>query len=228
MRFVVYLICVLLLGLSAVNSRAEGCDFKSWQTYKNTELFIQNNAQTYFFSTSHMAVDADGAPNAYHPDNIGLDWLGNAGYPDKSWWKDILVVDPDDLNKGYIQETGEFAGYFVSKTSLIDGAKAVTDTSRYVDSRHIPFFIFPRTFYKLKGTGLIGDLGVAINLSTKAQTAFVVADIGPSQAALGEVSISLAERLGGTNVNPKNGSGVPSGEILYIVFPYQAGSIRGL
>lgn len=222
MRYVIYLTCVLLVGLSASNLRADGCDFKPWKSYKNTELFIHNNTQTYFFSTTHMAVDADGAPNAYHPDNIGLDWLGNAGYPNKSWWKDILVVDPNDSTIAYIQKTGEFAGYFVSKTSLKDREKAVTDPNRYVDSRHIPFFIFPGNFYKIKGTGLIGDLGLAINLSTKNQTAFVVADIGPRRAALGEVSISLAERLGGTNVNPKNASGVPSGEILYIVFPYSS------
>jgi len=36
-----------------------------------------------------MSIDADGAPNAYHPDNIGLDDLKNAGYPNTSWWKNI-------------------------------------------------------------------------------------------------------------------------------------------
>ena len=28
-----------------------------------------------------MTIDADGAPNAYHPDNTGLDDLANAGTP---------------------------------------------------------------------------------------------------------------------------------------------------
>lgn len=222
MRYVMYLTCMLLIGLLASNSEAADCEFTSWKSFKNTKLFIHHNTQTYFFSTTHMAVDADGAPNAYHPDNIGLDYLGNAGYPNKSWWKDILVVDPNDSNRAYIQKTGEFAGYFVSKTSLKDEKREVTDPSRYVDSRHIPYFVFPIAFYKMKRTGLIGDLGLAINLSTKDKTAFVVADIGPSRASLGEVSISLAERLGGKNVNPKNGSGVPDGEILYIVFPYSS------
>ena len=32
--------------------------------------------------------------------------------------------------------------------------------------------------------------------------AAVVADIGPSNAKLGEMSIALAEKLGGKNVNP--------------------------
>ena len=34
-----------------------------------------------FFYESGMTIDADGAPNAYHPDNTGLDDLANAGAP---------------------------------------------------------------------------------------------------------------------------------------------------
>ena len=30
-----------------------------------------------------MAIDAEGAPNAYHPKDIGLDSLKNAGFPRK-------------------------------------------------------------------------------------------------------------------------------------------------
>jgi len=36
---------------------------------------------TAFFYEAGMTIDADGAPNAYHPDNIGLDDLSNAGSP---------------------------------------------------------------------------------------------------------------------------------------------------
>ena len=39
---------------------------------------------TAFFYESGMTIDADGAPNAYHPDNTGLDDLANAGAPG-SW-----------------------------------------------------------------------------------------------------------------------------------------------
>jgi len=39
---------------------------------------------------------------------------------------------------------------------------------------------------------------------------------------LGEVSIALAEKLGGRNVNPRNAAGAPQGEILYIVFPFSS------
>lgn len=222
MRYVISLVGVLIIGLFAFNPAIEACDINFWWEYENTQLFAHNDTNTYFFTTPHMAIDADGAPNAYHPDDIGLDYLENSGYPDKSWWKDVLVVDPEYPDDAYVQKSGEFAGYFVSKTSLCNKEKAVTDPKRYTDSRHIPYFVFPGSFYASSGTGLLGDIGIAINLATKAKTAFVVADIGPSKAPLSEVSISLAERLGGKNVNPRNGAGIPEGEILYIIFPYSS------
>jgi hypothetical protein len=65
----------------------------------------------------------------------------------------------------------------------------------------------------------MGDLGIAYNLTTGEQTPFIVADLGPPKANLGEVSIKLAEGLGGHNVNPRDGKGIPSGRFAYIVFP---------
>jgi hypothetical protein len=174
------------------------------------------------FSSTHLAIDADGAPNTYHPDDIGLDFLANAGYPNTTWWSSVLVPDPEDPSVAYQQPSGEFAGYFVSKTSLQDPSRRTTDPARYVDARKIPYLVFPGAFYQMSGTGRLGDLGYAINLSTGEATSFVVADIGPSNARLGELSIALAEGLGGKNVNPKNGAGAPRGEMLFVVFPYSS------
>ena len=42
-----------------------------------------------FFFVSGMTIDADGAPNAYHPDNIGLDDMANAGVP--GHWDGIIT-----------------------------------------------------------------------------------------------------------------------------------------
>jgi hypothetical protein len=36
---------------------------------------------------------------------------------------------------------------------------------------------------------------------------------------LGEVSIKLAENLGGIDVNPRTGAGMPRGPFAYVVFP---------
>lgn len=214
---------VTLLIMPVVAASAE-CSFAPWIQYKGARLVSHPSQSAYVFATSHKAVDADGAPNAYHPEDKGLDYLANAGYPDKSWWKSVLVEDPDKRGSAYKQPDGPFEGYFVSKTSLQDSSKRETDTSRYVDATCIPYLVFPGAFYERSGTGRRGDLGYAFNLSTGDASPFVVADIGPREAKLGEISSALAEGVGGENVNPRNGAGVPRGEILYIMFPYSSRS----
>jgi hypothetical protein len=72
----------------------------------------------------------------------------------------------------------------------------------------------------LKGAGNLGDFGMAVNLETQETSPFIIAETGPSVFPLGEVSIYLAESLGGKNVSPKNGAGKPLGTMLYIIFPY--------
>ena len=214
------LISLILLSPQIVSGA--DCSFSPWKSYNGVELMSHQATPCYFFVSTRMAVDADGAPNAYHPDNIGLDSLANAGYPDKLWWPNILVQDPNDRRKAYTQKSGEFKGYFVSQTTLVDTSKAITDPARYADARKIPYLVFPGSFYKMKGTGRIGDLGYAINVASGQKSPFVVAEIGSWEAWLGEVSIALAESLGGKNVNPRDGGGRPKGEILYVVFPYSS------
>src|ERR671932_1212603 len=60
--------------------------------------------------TRHVALDADGSPRAYHPNDTGLDALANAGYPHKGW-KSVLVVDPNDHSRPYVQPNGPTKGY---------------------------------------------------------------------------------------------------------------------
>lgn len=215
-------VVTLLIMPVAVASRE--CSFEAWSQYKGARLLSHPSQSAYVFATSHKAVDADGAPNAYHPDDKGLDYLANAGYPNTSWWKSVLVEVPDKPGNAYRQPDGPFEGYFVSKTSLQDLSKHETDASRYVDATSVPYLVFPGSFYERRGTGRLGDLGYAFNLSTGDASPFVVADIGPRDAKLGEISVALAEGVGGENVNPRTGAGVPRGKILYIVFPYSSRS----
>jgi len=217
---------ILSLFVSTVATAEPVCEFNQWTEYKNTKLKSHPNRSAYVFTASHMRVDADGAPNAYHPNDIGLDYLANAGYPKSSWWSTVLVPDPANPDIAYAQTSGQYAGYFISKTSLQDKSKKATDPARYVDANKVPYLVFPGSFLRMQGSGKLGDLGVAINPDNGKKVAFVVADIGPSTAQLGEVSIALAERLGGTNVNPKNGAGVPKGDIIYMVFPNSSRSFK--
>lgn len=221
----------ILLVAALVTVSAGQCRYEKWDEYLGTTLLRVPQGSAYIFGTTRVAVDADGAPNAYHPDDVGLhctkgttfkglDCPANAGYPDSHWWPSVLVPDPTNPNRAYVQPaSSEFAGFFVSQTSLRDTSKPLTDPKKYVDSRNIPYIVFPGQFHKMKGTGTTGDLGYAFNLANGKQSPFVVAEIGPPSAKLGEMSIALAAALGGTNPNPRTGAGTPSGQFAYVIFP---------
>lgn len=194
--------------------------FEPAETFRGTRIHRQANNVAYAYETDHKAVDADGAPNAYHPDDIGLDFLANAGYPHTSWWRDVLVPDPDHPTRAYRQTQGEHAGYFVAMTSLRHPGGDPRDPARYVDATQFPYVVIPTGFGALPHVAKPGDVGLATNLANGKTTAFIVGDSGGGgDAKLGEGSIALFAALGGENPNPRNGSGVPSGTIQYIVFP---------
>lgn len=195
------------------------CEAVQWIEYKGVRLSQFPGSSAYFYVTKRMAIDADGAPNAYNEQNTGIDALANAGYPNGSHWRDIIVPSPTNNQKAFVQTEGEFKGFFVSKTTLEDPTLPVTDHRRYVDSRKYPYMVFPGAFHKIVGTGTFGDIGAAYNLSNDKQTPLIVADAGGFDHELGEVSIKLAENLGGQNVNPRNGHGMPQGRFIYVVFP---------
>jgi hypothetical protein len=225
---------ILLAGLLvavSVSASAGPCPYVPWDEYKGVKLSRFDQGPSYIFAVTKVKVDADGAPNAYHPDDVGLhctkgagfkglDCPANAGYPHSTWWRSILVPDPTNPARAFVQPAGsEFAGFFVSQTSLTDPAKAATDPKKYVDARTVPYVVSPREFHQKKGTGAIGDLGYAVNRTNGKRSPFVVAEIGPSTAALGEMSMALAEAMGGTNPNPRTGAGAPTGKIVFVIFP---------
>lgn len=191
-----------------------------WLLYEGVDIFrIKDDAYSYI--PNHVALDADGCPRAYHPDDIGLDFNQNAGYPNKGWLS-VLVEDPNQPGKPYVQTSGETKGFFVSKTSLMDPSsqRPVTDPAKYVDSERFPYIVFPGGFFAIKGTGSWGDVVMCRTLTGDThQSSAIVADGGPTKAPLGEISLKLAAALGGHNPNPRNGSGAPRGPIQYVVFP---------
>jgi hypothetical protein len=204
-------------------TRDESAKSTPWMTYHGVDLFQVPHSTVYFYTTPHMAIDADGAPNAYNPDDSGLDALGNAEYPN-GHWRSILVPDPRNPATPYVQPAGDpFPGFFVAMTSLQDGTKAATDTRRYSDARTVPYVVFPGGFYRAHGTGATGDLVMVRNKNTGKTSAAIIGDIGPPHDPLGEVSVGLAVNLGGHNPNPRNGHGAPDGPFEYVVFPGSRG-----
>jgi hypothetical protein len=187
-------------------------------TYQGTKLWRPQASGAYTYVTSNVEIDADGAPNAYHPRDIGLDALANAGFPNHGW-RSVLVEDPQNPGHPFVQPEGDFAGYFVAKTTLEDRTAPVTEPRRYVDATTFPYIVFPGAFEQLEGTGTIGDVVLAKHVTTGLTSAALVADIGPQDAPLGEISVCLCINLGGNNPNPRSGAGAPRGDIRYIVFP---------
>jgi hypothetical protein len=195
-----------------------------WFAYEGTDIFHVGESGAYTYKTGHVALDADGCPRAYHPDNTGLDALANAGFP-HGGWRSVLVVDPNHPDKPFVQPQGPTQGFFVSKTSLTDQSLPETDPDKYVDAASVPYIVFPGAFHALAGTGTWGDVLMARSLNAaNAGSAAIVADQGPTNAPLGEISLKLAEALGGHNPNPRNGAGAPHGPFQYVVFPKSKGT----
>jgi glycosyl hydrolase group 75 (putative chitosanase) len=163
-----------------------------------------------FFYESGMTIDADGAPNAYHPDNSGLDDVANAGTP--GVWEG-LAKDRD--GQPYIQGPNDpFPGYYVSATALADRSKPVNDPTRYVDASKIPFVVLPGRMARLLGARP-GDFAAVFNQRNGKSSYAIFGDVGPSDR-IGEGSVALAENLG-IQSDARNG-GARRG-ILYIIFP---------
>ncbi len=226
-----YLLVVSIFVANCVTAYASDCTFAKWTSFKGTDIKRNADKTAYLYVTGHSRVDADGAPNAYHPSDVGkgcltrpyygLDCPGNAGYPNTTWWDSVLVPDPDDPSKPFVQTEGEFQGYFVSSTWLFDANKTKTDPAKYVDASKTPYLVFPGSkFANISGTGSKGDVGMVWNLENGKSTAFIVADQGGgANAKLGEGSVALYEALGGTNVDARTGRGVAQGKMLFAVFP---------
>ncbi len=167
-----------------------------------------------FVWTGPLAIDADGSPNAYGPDDSGLDKTCEAGHPG-NWWGVLTDADGNPLVQG---ENDPSPGKWISETALSDHQKAQTDPTRYVDAEVVPYISIPPELVHL-GCHM-GDVCHVVNVKTMARSPAVVADVGPREK-LGEGSIALAAALG-LDPSPRHG-GCDSG-ILVILFP---GSRRG-
>lgn len=164
------------------------------------------NSSAFLFK-SGMTIDADGAPNAYNPDNTGLDDLANAGEPGH-WGGIIAGEDGEPLLQG---PNDPFPGFYISCTALADWSKASTDPTRYVDASKIPYIVLPGALSHQLGARL-GDFAVVVNMRNGASAYAIFADIG----TLGEGSVALAERLG---IHSDARQGGTRGGILYLVYP---------
>jgi hypothetical protein len=187
-------------------------------TQKRTRVFqrVDSTAVSYL---SGMTIDADGAPNAYHPDGqSGLDSLENAGNGGE-WWALVLGENGQPV----IQQSGQYSGYYVSMTWLHreDDGFSKYDPNYWVDSRLVPYIAIPKTVWRAAGVNR-GDLAFVYNEKTGKASYAIVADWG-TENTLGEGSIALAEALG-IDSDPRYGG--QDDRVDYVVFPATAGKPR--
>ena len=161
-----------------------------------------------------MAVDADGAYRAYHPNNrIGLDSIEHAGHPG-DWW--ALATDTGSpKGRPVVQGKNDPApGFYVSMTSLFDGSIAdERNPLRFVDALSIPYVVLPPEGFK---HAKLGDFATVVNLQNGKVAAAIVADESALELPMEEGSIALARALGIPS-NPRNG-GIEKG-VGYVIYP---------
>lgn len=161
-----------------------------------------------------MAVDADGAYRAYHPNNrLGLDSIENAGHPG-NWW--ALVTDTGNpKGRPVVQGRNDPApGYYISMTALFDAS--ISDEHnphRFVDAVSIPYVVLPPEGFK---HAKLGDFATVVNQQNGKVVGAIVADESAPELPIGEGSIALANALS-IDSNPRKG-GIDKG-VAYVIYP---------
>ena len=188
----------------------DACDNPELTSIENFSVFkLMNGTITY---RAKLAIDADGSPRAYGPNNTGLDLTEHA--LNGSNWVGVVT---DENGEPLIQKASNpYPGLYVSQTSLIDTTFSNSDPRRYVNAEKIPYIVLPETLMIIADIK-IGDIGYAYNPKTKKGAYAVFADVGP-EGLLGEGSIRLAKDLGLDNISPRDG-GLEGAAVQYVVFP---------
>lgn len=201
-------ICVL--APSSNNPPPVNCSKTLLTTIEGFNVY-KHTASGAIMYKAKFAVDADGSPRAYGPNDSGLDYTANAGYPG-NWWGVVTDASGNPVKQ---KSTDPYPGMYVSTTSLYNSAYVTTNPLRYTNSETIPFYVIPSALKSLGGIQT-GDVAYVYNTTNGKGCYAILADIGPA-GKLGEGSIYLANQLG-INSNPRNG-GTSAGIIDYIIFP---------
>lgn len=215
MKLLATIITITFLSFNGY-SQAD-CNLTYLTTIENFDVYTHNPSGAILYRAK-FAVDADGCPRAYGPNDSGLDWTANAGYPG-NWWGIVTDINGDPI----IQGAGDpFPGMYVSSTSLVQSGYSNSNPLRYVDSENIPFIALPSALLSLANISL-GDLAYVRNTITGLTSFAYFVDGGPA-GKLGEGSMFLASAIG-LNNSPKTG-GTSQPIIDYVVFP-QSGLGQG-
>lgn len=208
------LLSISIIGISQNNKTANtttvSCNLTYERTLSTFDVYIHNPTGATMYRAK-MYIDADGSPRAYGPNNSGLDWTANAGYPG-NWW--ALITDGSG-NPILQSASDPYPGMYVCATSLADSRYALSNPLRYVNSETVPYIAIPTNVLS-SGNIIRGDVAYVYNTVTGQSCFAIYADAG-NTTSIGEASIKTASMVG-VNPNVKTG-GTSLGIIDYVVFP---------
>lgn len=215
------------------------------------QIFRDADSRAIAFA-SQMQVNTDGAPDSYHPDDIGITHICNGVSvgPTCAWKASCLpefrqakaehfrgqtkicffAMATDANGLPILQgDADPMPGYFVSTTALHQPGENVRTPQAQLDSNAVPFAVIPGTWQATGKPGpKLGDFGVAYRRSNGKTALFVVGDIGPRNK-LGEGSVALHKALGNDPFMQRFGvrrarKGIGSRDVVYVMFPGTAQS----
>ena len=167
--------------------------------------------------TTSMAINVDGAPNAYGPPGKpALDYELNAHQGAKASGEIVGYLTKSDGRTPEVQGSQDsFPGYYISTTAYQDKSNPNRlDPRKYVDASKINYVVLG-TFATHHGAKL-GDF-VAVHSKKTGKSVFgIIGDAGNSSGAEG--SLALLQALGYPFHNGKAG-GVDAKDIVIRYFP---------
>jgi hypothetical protein len=183
---------------------------------ENVSVMQDGDGRVYW--TSGAAVDADGSNGqhgnrfAYRADNLGLDALANAGWPDRGW-RNVLIDDGNGIPKDDEQ------GNWYSQTTYVWKGRPMA--TRYVDATMVPRVVV-NPIVRQKAVGVVIGCRARVTYANNSIDA-VVADVSRA-GDIGEISIRAAQLLG-IPASPRYG-GVPN-DVMFEMWPDRAASLQG-
>jgi hypothetical protein len=249
------LIRVLCLWMGCLSTAAlADCKLAKELTFKHDEIgtipiFRDPGTQAIAFA-SQMQVNTDGAPDSYHPDDIGITHICNGvSVGSNCTWKPKCLTDFKQAKSEHFKgptkicffamatdtkgipiiqgATDPKPGYFVSTTALHQPGENLRTPQAQLDSNNVNFAVIPGTWQRSGKPGpKLGDFGVAYRRSNGKSAFFVIGDTGPKNK-LGEGSVALHQALGNDPFMDRFGvrrarKGIGGRDVVYLLFPSSA------